>query len=355
MKFTSTKLFLIFIFLFNGFCSHSQPTYIYYDFNSFNGPGEWVTNGSNIGSVNGNMSFNLNGTLQNNSTKSFLSPNYDFSTNTNNISINYNLNINIRDNVLRFFTDGCLICVRNDELTVSYLDVGGWQVLNSHTGNINGIFSVTVPNTVMRLRIALSTDPGTTAGYGAEVIELTLDQAINLPIVLKSFEVKQLSESVQLQWATSSEINNSHFLIERANDEGIFQIIGRVEGSGTSASENQYIYTDFEPYMGNNYYRLTQVDFNGKSKSYHPKQLSFSSNSEYIIYPNPTKDNVNILLQECNFASLTIQNSHGLKIEEATLKTGKNNIDITHLQNGYYFFKLIIDQQVYVQKIAKFY
>ena len=67
-----------------------------------------------------------------------------------------------------------------------------------------------------------------------------------------------------LSWKTASEINNSHFEIERSNNGKDFIKIGEIAGQGTSNSTKRYQFTDKNPGSAQQYYRLKQVDFDGK-------------------------------------------------------------------------------------------
>lgn len=84
-----------------------------------------------------------------------------------------------------------------------------------------------------------------------------------LPIELLDFSAEQLAEHVELNWITSSEINNSHFIIERSIDTKLIDEIARVEGAGNSNTIRTYSTIDINPMEGISYYRLKQVDFNG--------------------------------------------------------------------------------------------
>jgi hypothetical protein len=89
-----------------------------------------------------------------------------------------------------------------------------------------------------------------------------------LPISLLIFEGFYENNVVLLDWSTTSETNNSHFIIEKIeNDFGIKEI-GRVEGSGNSNTVKQYNFIDLHPSKGINYYRLIQYDINGNSETY---------------------------------------------------------------------------------------
>lgn len=117
-----------------------------------------------------------------------------------------------------------------------------------------------------------------------------------LPIDLLSFNAKQNKETVDLDWATATEINNDYFEIERSIDGIEFKELLRVDGSGTTSRTHEYGAVDNDPLPGLSYYRLKQIDFDGKYSISEPVAVNFSGEkTKLVIYPNPSNDKVNIL------------------------------------------------------------
>ncbi|MCX2741408.1 T9SS type A sorting domain-containing protein [Pontibacter anaerobius] len=85
-----------------------------------------------------------------------------------------------------------------------------------------------------------------------------------LPVELSRFEGKAAQSGVSLEWETASEQNNSHFEVERSTDGKAFEHLGKVAGNGNSSVALSYKYFDKHPFPGLNYYRLKQVDFDGR-------------------------------------------------------------------------------------------
>ena len=85
-----------------------------------------------------------------------------------------------------------------------------------------------------------------------------------LPVTWLSFSGKAIGKTVVLDWATASEQNNHHFDIERSSDGMHFTSIGKVNASVNPGTNNQYRFTDLNPLNGAAYYRLKQVDLDGK-------------------------------------------------------------------------------------------
>ncbi|MFN7015112.1 MAG: hypothetical protein ACK4ON_12670, partial [Bacteroidia bacterium] len=83
-----------------------------------------------------------------------------------------------------------------------------------------------------------------------------------IPVELVSFRAVINKGSVELNWTTATEVNNRGFEIER-NVNGKFEVIGFVNGHGTTTNRQSYSFIDNNPGTGIVQYRLKQVDFNG--------------------------------------------------------------------------------------------
>ncbi|NNC83097.1 MAG: T9SS type A sorting domain-containing protein [Flavobacteriales bacterium] len=101
----------------------------------------------------------------------------------------------------------------------------------------------------------------------------TISSSTNpLPIDLLSFNAEcKGNGSVELTWSTASEINNSHFTLERSEDGIIWETFAdMIHGAGNSSTQNDYTHLDNNPFRGLTYYRLTQTDFDGTSETFDP-------------------------------------------------------------------------------------
>lgn len=106
-----------------------------------------------------------------------------------------------------------------------------------------------------------------------------------LPIIISKWMATSLSESVLLEWTTSSEENNSYFIVERSINGRDWERIGKVPGAGTTSIAHSYSLEDTHPVAGISYYRLKQTDFNG--------EYSYSS-VKCVNRPKETEDYMTI-------------------------------------------------------------
>lgn len=85
-----------------------------------------------------------------------------------------------------------------------------------------------------------------------------------VPVELTSFTANASQSSVVLVWETATEVNNYGFEIERSFDNTNFSTLGFVKGKGSTTEKQIYSFTDQTSLTGKTYYRLRQVDFDGR-------------------------------------------------------------------------------------------
>ncbi|MEK7255363.1 MAG: PQQ-dependent sugar dehydrogenase, partial [Bacteroidota bacterium] len=85
-----------------------------------------------------------------------------------------------------------------------------------------------------------------------------------LPLELVRWRGWQENRQVQLGWTTASEVDVSHFVVEKSGTEKAFHDLGTVPALGTKNGQRNYQFTDPSPTPGDNFYRLKMVDVDGK-------------------------------------------------------------------------------------------
>ncbi len=138
--------------------------------------------------------------------------------------------------------------------------------VNPSVDNLNTIPDATVNTTadVSFWNMVLSFISLTVGDHGSFDEFVFTDNISNvLPVELSFFRAKSKINSVLLEWETINEINNNHFLIEKSVDGSYWQTIGMRVGYGDSNESRLYSLIDLEPYKGDSFYRLIQVDHDG--------------------------------------------------------------------------------------------
>jgi len=109
-----------------------------------------------------------------------------------------------------------------------------------------------------------------------------------LPVTFIHFNGKGMEKKIVLKWATATEVDASHFSIERSTDNILFREIGSVPAAGNTSWRTDYLFDDLLPYPGKNYYRLRQVDITGYEKLTSVILIDLDVNALVKnFYPNP--------------------------------------------------------------------
>ena len=174
-------------------------------------------------------------------------------------------------------------------------------------------------------------------GYG--VVFQRYDAAV-LPIELLYFYAEKTEEGVLLDWQTTTEINNAYFDVEWSMNGIDFEKIGQILGAGTTNEPQFYELLHKTPIVGNNYYRLKQVDFDDKFEYSNILNIEYQTEQiEYRIFPNPTSNFINI---ENGIEGEIVQifNASGQLVESFSLQSPITHHNVSNFPKGIYFIKI---------------
>lgn len=177
--------------------------------------------------------------------------------------------------------------------------------------------------------------------------------SVALPIDLVSFSADCKNQKAHLSWTTAKEVNNDFFTIERSNDAKLWEEIGKVDGSGNSSSILNYSFIDDKPSLNSSFYRIKQVDFDGKFNHSNTINLKDCKNkiSDIEVFPNPTNGTLNISYNDATdkFISISIYNSLGELIYYSTNQ--ESTIDLIGEKNGIYILHINMASGLTVTKM----
>lgn len=181
------------------------------------------------------------------------------------------------------------------------------------------------------------------------------------PVTLLSFNARAInSKEVQLNWKTVNEVNNRQFIIERSVNGVDFIVIDSVPGKNLSA-ENYYSMIDHDPVVGNNYYRLKQVDFDGKVTYSNVVMVNIRSKliAEVSVYPNPVKEKLTLKISsaEEGKGEIIILDAFGRTVtsnSSSFIKGEQQKIfDVNNLSGGTYFVMIRVGDEKIVKRFVK--
>jgi hypothetical protein len=175
---------------------------------------------------------------------------------------------------------------------------------------------------------------------------LVLDQSV-LPVEMLYFEANAIGEKVFLDWATASELNNDRFEVERSNDGIDWEYLGSVKGAGTSVVTNTYQFIDAYPVVGVNYYRLKQVDFDGKFEYSLIRSVNVEtvgSNQLVRWYPNPSKGEVIIVpVRDIKWVIVTDMAGRSVLVKELSAGA-EQTLSLGEIPAGTYLISFVTDK-----------
>jgi predicted extracellular nuclease len=166
-----------------------------------------------------------------------------------------------------------------------------------------------------------SADQFRAADHDPVLIGLSLDRS--LPVSYISFQGNASQRTINLIWETSSEQDNRGFDVLKSLDGIHFEKIGFVEGKSTTSQRNVYDFEDTGVESGRiYYYRLIQLDFNGRSE--HSRIIAvktISDYSRYAIYPNPSQGSFKLTGEDVDIHSVRMFSITGVPVSTTVEKS----------------------------------
>ncbi len=196
------------------------------------------------------------------------------------------------------------------------------------------------PNSTKNLLVRVTP---TTPGVASVTGQLT-NTCATLPVSLKSFNAVQRSGKAFLSWETAQEIDNDGFEIQRRTANGNYETIGFVDSKAPGGTGGQYSYSfddNTALAKGVTYYRLRQLDLNGKATYSEIKAIRAGNSSITVsVYPNPSRGTTNVAIPEStgkmdvsldDFSGKSIQRWSGINVR---------NLQINNLKPGIYMLRI---------------
>jgi len=203
---------------------------------------------------------------------------------------------------------------------------------------------------------AVDFDPGistqiiSSAGGSDGFIQLLNSTNSIVPVSFIGFTGKIMDINTYLNWETASEINNQGFEVQMSVDGLIFEPIGFVNGYGNSAKNQHYQFV--YAYSNAAYYRLKQMDFDGRNELSNIILLH-KNHVTNAVYPNPFNEKLTVHFTQL-IREVSIYNSEGKALLKVAPSSEVFTINSSELLPGIYYLETIsIDGSTTIQKIYK--
>ena len=157
---------------------------------------------------------------------------------------------------------------------------------------------------------------------------------------LLEFDVNLMeSRAVLLDWRIEPTAEVLHFLVERSKDGLHWESIATVMPNPT----HRYAHIDYHPFIGDSYYRLHWVDYDGTSTYSAVKTVNLPriTDKAVVLYPNPSSNWVTIEHEGLDFRQCTLYDALGRQMPLLwTNKTPfKVELNVSDLAKGLYYLK----------------
>ena len=181
---------------------------------------------------------------------------------------------------------------------------------------------------------------------------LTLSSA--LPVELSDFTARAVdNQDALLKWETTSEVNTSHFEIERSLDGVNWEWIGEKAAVGNSLTPQIYSYMDANvntraKATSEIYYRLRMVD-NDESDAYSGiRNVNFSNDIRVRVYPNPTTNYLTLDLSSDQFSA----ELYDLSGRQVLQSSNQKQLDVSGLPGGTYQLRITDEQHRRIESLT---
>jgi hypothetical protein len=169
------------------------------------------------------------------------------------------------------------------------------------------------------------------------------NDATILPVKLSAFNAYRKGKRVELEWTTEQEIDASHFVVERSVDGRRWDSVRMVQSQGNSAVPVHYQVYDDAPLSGSSFYRLKQVDLDGRYVYSLVRRVFVQEPGDLILSPNPTSSGVALQFINCNAPEKRIQilGADGLVKLDQVYRSDRVEISLKRFPAGTYYVRTL--------------
>ena len=173
------------------------------------------------------------------------------------------------------------------------------------------------------------------------------------PVTLINFDVAGIgAEKVLVNWSTATEINADYFTVEKSFNGKTFVELATVPAAGESFTRKDYELIDDYPFVGRNYYRLKQVDFDGTTEYFPAKFIDLAGSKKVMVYPtilenDELKIRLNFTTEEVAVAKII--NVSGREVSQFSFSGSECSVP-AGLAAGAYLLKVNIGSEQFLER-----
>lgn len=203
-------------------------------------------------------------------------------------------------------------------------------------------FATTATNLITQTDYAFAVNSSVPQSFGRGRFYIVLSSNSPVPVELVALTATaESTERVRINWQSASEINFSHYEVEKSKDGVEFTAMDKLDGRGRGTTTANYIAWDNSP-APLNYYRLKMVDKDATYKYSHTVVVKMSevynTSTQAVVFPNPSTGQ--FTLRTDVPGSYTLTDITGKEIENGRCESEQT---FNHIRTGVYMLKLTTD------------
>ncbi|GAC1376327.1 MAG: hypothetical protein NVSMB30_21500 [Hymenobacter sp.] len=209
----------------------------------------------------------------------------------------------------------------------------------AHTGSPSTPFGTFVSGTVTSKFFNVVTSTADFA-LGSTTNNTNFGIPVNpLPVELTRFTAERQGSGVSVRWNTASEKNSAYFEVQRSPTGREFATVLKVDAHGNSTAPSTYTALDERAPAGLLYYRLRQIDTDGKV-AFSPvvTVTTAGAKAEVVLYPNPATSLVSFMATSPT--TYRVLNQVGQVQMKGTAEAGTAVVEVGRLLPGVYLLEL---------------
>lgn len=254
--------------------------------------------------------------------------------------------ISLRNISIRFLANGLYegFSEQGIAITGTWSQSGNQITIDNSTSNFT-----LVSNSEFKISFTISV-LNRLGGFNDATSEIHFISNNVIPVELQEFKAISEGNTNKLDWQTAYEKNCKGFFIQRSKNTKTWDEISFIGGHGNSTIIQHYSWGDKYP-LSISYYRLRQIDIDGKETFSKVVSVVRKDDEEIDLYPNPTNGKVYIETTNFKLNKVKVFNSLGqLLIEKVQVY---NEIDIANLPTGIYCIELWSENKRVQKRIFK--
>jgi hypothetical protein len=260
-------------------------------------------------------------------------------------------------------------------ITVNYTTLSGTATSPGDYNTISGVLTFSAGQTSKTVSVPIISD---NIEELSEIFYISLTDPVNasikdasgsitinpssgpLPVELFSFSVSCASNGLDIHWSTASEHNAMEFKIEKSRDGYIWNTFETIPAAGNSTQLLNYSVFDPEQNLLTPiYYRLNQIDIDGKNEIFGPITANCEINGFFAeLFPNPTESEtiLSISTKKDENVNITINNQMGQSIYSVNsiVYSGNTKLSIpaVSFESGVYTVCIVADGKSTILKLV---